>query len=118
MTVSRAVFHNGDNLPSVAELNHVKAATTFEAFDAPLITLHNEVHVWVGGAMANPAKSPKDPLFFLHHCFLDKVWADWQQVHHPSLFPSDYRDMLMPPWNNKVEDVLSISNLGYEFGPR
>ena len=24
--------------------------------------------------------SPNDPVFFLHHCFVDKVWADWQEV--------------------------------------
>lgn len=117
MTVSRAVFHDGDKLPTVTELNQVKAATTFDSFDAQLINLHDRVHVWVGGAMGNAARSPKDPLFFLHHCFLDKVWADWQETHHPSLFPSEYRDMVMPPWGNEVEDVLSISNLDYEVGP-
>jgi tyrosinase len=25
-----------------------------------------------------PMTSPNDPIFFLHHCFIDKVWADWQ----------------------------------------
>jgi tyrosinase len=39
--------------------------------------LHNRVHVWVGGSMG-PASSPNDPVFFLHHCFIDKLWADWQ----------------------------------------
>jgi tyrosinase len=39
--------------------------------------LHNRVHLWVGGNMM-PMTSPDDPVFFLHHCFVDKVWADWQ----------------------------------------
>jgi len=42
--------------------------------------LHNRVHVWVGGSMG-PASSPNDPVFFLHHCFVDKLWADWQAAH-------------------------------------
>ncbi len=41
---------------------------------------HNRVHVWVGGSMS-PASSPNDPVFFLHHCFVDKLWADWQAMH-------------------------------------
>ncbi|HEX5847186.1 MAG TPA: tyrosinase family protein, partial [Rhodoplanes sp.] len=27
-----------------------------------------------------PMTSPNDPVFFLHHCFVDKAWADWQEV--------------------------------------
>jgi len=42
--------------------------------------MHNRVHVWVGGSM-NPGSSPNDPVFFLHHCFVDKLWADWQKLH-------------------------------------
>jgi tyrosinase len=42
--------------------------------------LHNRVHVWVGGSMS-PSSSPNDPVFFLHHCFIDKCWADWQALH-------------------------------------
>lgn len=42
--------------------------------------LHNRVHVWVGGSM-EPMSSPNDPVFFLHHCFVDKLWADWQTLH-------------------------------------
>jgi tyrosinase len=39
--------------------------------------MHNRVHVWVGGDMA-PGSSPNDPVFFLNHCFVDRVWARWQ----------------------------------------
>jgi tyrosinase len=42
--------------------------------------MHNRVHVWVGGSM-EPASSPNDPVFFLNHCFEDKLWADWQTAH-------------------------------------
>ncbi len=39
--------------------------------------LHNRVHVWVGGHMAQ-TDSPNDPVFFLHHCNIDRLWSAWQ----------------------------------------
>ena len=38
--------------------------------------LHNLVHVWVGGDMG-PATSPNDPVFFLNHCNVDRIWEAW-----------------------------------------
>jgi tyrosinase len=45
--------------------------------------MHNRVHVWVGGTMATGV-SPNDPVFWLHHCYIDKLWADWQARHPES----------------------------------
>ncbi len=45
------------------------------AFRAP--GMHNRVHVWAGGDML-PGTSPNDPLFFLNHCNVDRIWAAWQ----------------------------------------
>ncbi|MEM7428611.1 MAG: tyrosinase family protein [Pseudomonadota bacterium] len=45
--------------------------------------LHNQTHVWVGGAML-PMSSPNDPVFFLHHCNVDRLWRQWQ-AKHPDL---------------------------------
>jgi tyrosinase len=47
--------------------------------------LHNPVHRWIGGNMAD-ATSPNDPVFFLHHTYLDLLWERWKQ-HHPTLPP-------------------------------
>ncbi len=41
--------------------------------------LHNSVHVWIGGDMG-PGTSPNDPVFFLHHGNIDRIWAQWQRV--------------------------------------
>jgi len=35
---------------------------------------HNRVHVWVGGDML-PSTSPNDPVFYLNHCNVDRIWA-------------------------------------------
>lgn len=45
--------------------------------DAALnVDLHNLVHVWVGGDM-EPGTSPNDPVFFLNHCNVDRIWEAW-----------------------------------------
>jgi tyrosinase len=33
--------------------------------------------------MTNGVSSPGDPLFYLHHTWLDKIWADWQDQDRP-----------------------------------
>lgn len=40
---------------------------------------HGGVHRWIGGDMADPAESPTDPLFFLLHANIDRLWAIWQR---------------------------------------
>jgi hypothetical protein len=52
---------------------------------------------------------PNDPVFWLHHCFIDKLWADWQAKHpsQPSYVPREgaapgHNDREpMPPWDNE-----------------
>ena len=39
-------------------------------------TPHNYVHGFVGGHMGD-FLSPLDPIFWLHHCNIDRLWAEW-----------------------------------------
>lgn len=41
--------------------------------------LHNSPHGWVGGIMSG-GSSPSDPVFFLHHNMVDKIWNDWYNL--------------------------------------
>ena len=41
---------------------------------------HNRVHRWVGGHMLGGA-SVNDPVFWLHHAFVDLLWSRWQKRH-------------------------------------
>lgn len=38
---------------------------------------HNAIHVQVGGLMANPNTSATDPIFWLHHSNIDRLWVNW-----------------------------------------
>lgn len=47
-------------------------------------TPHNYVHGFVGGTMGT-FMSPLDPLFWLHHCNVDRLWAIWNLTRmHPN----------------------------------
>jgi tyrosinase len=48
--------------------------------------LHNRVHFWVGGDMA-PATSPNDPVFYLNHCNVDRIWEAWMVRHGRTYAP-------------------------------
>lgn len=92
--------------------------------------LHNAVHQWVGASMG-PGTSPNDPIFFLHHCNVDRIWADWQTAHPGS----DYEPQsggpvghnvtdAMFPWNGVaspdtvlVGDAISLGDASYEAPP-
>ncbi len=44
--------------------------------------LHNLVHRWVGGNMLRMT-SPNDPVFFMHHAQIDRMWSIWQKKVPP-----------------------------------
>jgi len=39
---------------------------------------HGNAHTSFTGWLDDPATSPKDPVFFLLHCNVDRLWAKWQ----------------------------------------
>ena len=43
------------------------------------LELHNRVHNHVGGHMGT-REAPNDPVFWLHHCNIDRLWWQWQRT--------------------------------------
>lgn len=80
------------------------------------VGLHNRVHVWVGGSMG-PGTSPNDPVFFLHHCNVDRIWARWSpQNNHPPYEPETggpyghSPNDPMYPWDGRaLPDVVTVA---------
>ena len=64
-------------LPSLSTVIKELKAPTFQEFRILETGSHVPGHTWTGGTMAS-AESPRDPLFYLHHCNLDRLWAIWQ----------------------------------------
>lgn len=103
----------GGTLPSVADLHNTLEKATYAAFQGALERgtglpsghqMHNGLHGWLGGHMSNPTASPFDPLFYLHHCNIDRIWAMWQTDGHATEYPAaggnphHNRNDLMFPW--------------------
>ncbi len=82
--------------------------------------IHNRPHVWVGGVM-NSFPSPGDPVFYLHHCWIDMLWARWQLAHPGAPFVSSghagagLNDPLMEWPDRTPADVLDHHALGYSY---
>ncbi len=45
-------------------------------------TVHVGGHVWVQGAMST-SSSPRDPIFYLHHTNVDRLWDEWEKAQLP-----------------------------------
>jgi|SRR5450631_3635792 tyrosinase len=68
--------------------------------------LHNKVHEWVGGSM-RPISSPNDPIFFLHHCNVDRLWAYWQ-LRNPNVpyLPDGSTPALTGPEGHNLNEAM------------
>ena len=115
--ITRGATFNGNSLASAAQLNTLLAGNNFDTFQGTLeaAPFHNRLHVLVGGTMVTSA-SPADPVFWLHHAFIDKIWADWQ-VLHPGVNPSNPTTVLQPApiMTRTVAQVLDTRALGYIY---
>lgn len=45
-----------------------------------LEALHNRIHVWVGGQMRKIEIGAFDPVFYILHSFVDKIWYDFRSL--------------------------------------
>jgi tyrosinase len=102
-------------MPSQTQVNNVMAQTTWNGFRTSLEGIHNRVHISVGGQMAT-ASSPSDPIFWLHHAVIDKIWADWQKLN-PTKKPTNLSEQLQPPpiFQRTVGQVMSTASMGYVY---
>jgi tyrosinase len=61
------------------EAQALAIGTQFPAFRTMEGNPHGFAHTSFGGSIQDPATAPKDPLFFLLHCNVDRLWAKWQR---------------------------------------
>jgi len=66
--------------------------------------LHNRVHVWVGGDML-PSSSPNDPVFYMNHCNVDRIWESWMAQHGRSYLPLQSAPPLLK--GHRINDQMS-----------
>ncbi|HEX8170044.1 MAG TPA: tyrosinase family protein [Thermoanaerobaculia bacterium] len=74
-----------DALTISSDVTGLLALTTYGTFRSTLeggVHLHGYIHNWTGGHLRNVSVSPNDPLFFMHHANIDRLWAMWQVNDH------------------------------------
>ncbi|GAA54899.1 tyrosinase, partial [Clonorchis sinensis] len=59
------------------------ASPIFSVLNVP-VHMHNLVHSYFNGSWFDVATSPNDPIFFLHHTFVDKLFELWIRKNRPS----------------------------------
>lgn len=89
----------------------IMAMSDFTSFASNLGGVHGGVHVWVGGAMGSVPTAPADPIFWMHHANLDRLWWQWQNSpqgagKNPSLSGAA---AVMDPWASTEVDTRDLS---------
>ena len=108
----------GSGLAAIAAgVSSAMAQTTYNNFTGPINAIHGSIHIWVGGTMSDASVSPADPVFWLHHANLDRLWWQWYNSsagnhQNPALTGVD---ALMDPWTYTEPDTRDVATLGYTY---
>lgn len=85
---------------------------------------HNLIHGFVGGDMGQLDRSPNDPIFWMHHANIDRIWTLWQAKHGGQVYPRAWRNEslggFLDPAGQIVPSVLAQTTLdpaafGYDY---
>jgi hypothetical protein len=119
---------SGSHIPALWGWEPIKSAvftaTTYDQFRISLEGPHGNVHNGINGQFAS-MRSPDDPIFWLHHSFVDKLWSDWQNLR-PANFRSyggrngdgsTARSTDNLDYGYTVNDVFDTRNLCYTYAP-
>ncbi len=117
------VYMNWLTLDCLNEKTYIDSATGSLGFCPRLdINPHFLTHVAIGGDMADFATVGGDPLFYLHHCNLDRVWESWNRLGNANPTDPKYLDrkFTYADRNGKRIDMPvsagdRVAQLGYEY---
>jgi len=102
-------------LPNTTDLAAAMGNGTFNTFGPAVEGIHNSGHVWVGGSMGSIPTAPADPVFWMHHAEIDRIWAEWQALNpgqNPNLTGVA---ATMDPWSENEVNTRDITTLGYIY---
>jgi hypothetical protein len=128
--VIKKILGNSDfvTFGSAAAIHQRDSAGTGELEGTP----HNNMHNWIGGTTAQHTDgdmgtflSPLDPIFWLHHANVDRLWTEWSRLH-PAGTPADqgwqgfplqhFYDLQQKKWVTvHVKDTFSTYAYGYRY---
>lgn len=95
--------------------------STYTRYSTAIESPHNGLHGWVGGTMGRIPYSAYDPIFWAHHCNIDRLFSEWQATH-PNIIPKDEAfngksiwKTALTPFGVTTEEIWDIKKLGYEY---
>ena len=112
--INRRPFFNVAVAPPglLTEAQTLAIGTQYRVFRTMEGNPHGLAHTSFGGSIQSPPTAPKDPLFFLLHCNVDRLWAKWQRQNsrfdpavtasfdsNPASRPGHKLPDTMWPWN-------------------
>lgn len=102
-------------LPTPGDVETVLDNRDFLTFQTQLESLHDGVHVWVGGTMESIATAAYDPIFWAHHCMIDRLWYLWQLRHPGAGIPARLLDRALAPFPLTARQTIDVTGLGYDY---
>lgn len=106
------------NISDIANFQNNMSTSISLDFDG----VHGAGHYAVGRVMLDFFASPGDPVFFLHHGMIDRVWTQWQEVdlanRQYAISGTRTISNIPPSANATLDDVLSWDILGPEMTMR
>uniref|UniRef100_A0A3Q3FF19 Tyrosinase n=1 Tax=Labrus bergylta TaxID=56723 RepID=A0A3Q3FF19_9LABR len=94
--------------------------------NSPRLNMHAALHVFMNGSMSSVQGSANDPIFLLHHAYVDSIFEEWLRRHNPSSaqYPEsnapighNARYHMVPylPLRRNRDFFISTKELGYEY---
>lgn len=86
--------------------------------------LHGNIHGDVGNGqgMGSVPWAAGDPVFWIHHCNIDRIWASWNQAGGKNLTDAaflaqkfDFADANGAQVEMQVADVMTLAQAGYTY---
>jgi tyrosinase len=119
----------------------VVTGLTFEAFDPALTAFnrdpanadtfeqvmegnpHGLIHDMVGGDMGEVPTAAADPIFWVHHCHIDRLWAAWINAGGGRRLPNagdpwfnrSFTFNISGSWTLGVSDLTDTTHLNYTY---
>jgi tyrosinase len=76
-------FNTSNSAPSLNnEIQTLALGTIFSEFRRMEGNPHGSAHVAFSGRIRSPSTATQDPLFFMLHCNVDRLWAKWQLANN------------------------------------
>jgi tyrosinase len=101
----------------VAPVRNAQRDTNYLDYTADLENPHNGLHGWVSGTMGYVAWAAFDPLFWVHHANVERLFCEWQDTNPSVQPPPDVASAPLAPFNVTVADIWNYVKLGYGYLP-